>query len=201
MVIVVSSSPLLRAGLRLLLAEAGETAIHEAPTLAALPIANAHDQTVLLLAAEPDEAILDALAQASQTTSVILICPHCPPAEVTAALRAGVRGVLPLDLSAERLRAALQAVRQGLLVLDPALSPAGGPGETPLATDAGDLTPREREVLAYLAAGLANKEIARRLGVSEHTVKYHLTALFHKLGASSRTEAIHLAARRGWLVF
>ena len=60
-----------------------------------------------------------------------------------------------------------------------------------------DLTPREREVLAQLALGLPNKTIARRLGISEHTAKFHVAAVMAKLGAASRTEAVRLGARRG----
>lgn len=62
-----------------------------------------------------------------------------------------------------------------------------------------DLTPREREVLALLAEGAGNREIAERLGVTEHTVKFHLSAIFGKLGASTRTEAVRRALRWGWI--
>ena len=59
------------------------------------------------------------------------------------------------------------------------------------------LTPREQEVLVLLADGLRNREIATRLGISEHTVKFHLAAIFGKLGASSRTEVVRKALRLG----
>ena len=62
------------------------------------------------------------------------------------------------------------------------------------------LTPREREVLQLAAEGLANKQIALSLGISEHTVKFHLSSLYTKLGVTSRTEAIRAGARRGWVV-
>lgn len=61
------------------------------------------------------------------------------------------------------------------------------------------LTPREREVLALLAEGAGNREIAERLGVTEHTVKFHLSAIFGKLGASTRTEAVRRALKWGWV--
>lgn len=61
------------------------------------------------------------------------------------------------------------------------------------------LTPREQDVLALLAEGAGNREIAERLGVSEHTVKFHLSAIFGKLGAATRTEAVRRALRWGWV--
>ena len=100
-----------------------------------------------------------------------------------------------------QLAAAVRAVHRGLVVLGPPLAPgwfpsrqtAGTAGETPR------LTPREREVLALLAQGLGNKQIAWELSVSEHTVKYHVSALYAKLGAGSRTEALRLGIERGLL--
>lgn len=144
-----------------------------------------------------------ALAEALQAhgTPVVLLTSG-PPRGMAAALRAGVRGVLLLDSGAGQVAAALRAVSQGLLVLDPALGQvlaAGGPevemGDTPVEP----LTQREREVLELLALGLANKGIARRLAISEHTVKFHVGSILAKLGAESRTEAVSVAARRGLL--
>ena len=111
--------------------------------------------------------------------------------------------ILPRDASGEQLRAALEAVTNGLLVLDPKaaerLLPAPTADHRPgTETDTTDhLTPREREVLQLVAEGLPNKTIARRLAISDHTVKFHLASLMTKLTAASRTEAVHQAARRG----
>jgi DNA-binding NarL/FixJ family response regulator len=74
-------------------------------------------------------------------------------------------------------------------------APTRGAVDDPTALE--ELTPREREVLALMAEGQANKEIARRLRISEHTVKFHVAAILAKLGAASRTEAGYVAARRG----
>ena len=63
-----------------------------------------------------------------------------------------------------------------------------------------ELTPREVEVLSLLSEGIPNKTIARRLGISEHTVKFHVGSVLSKLGASSRTEAVTIAARRGLIL-
>lgn len=114
---------------------------------------------------------------------------------------AGARGLLLRDAGGETLQAALEAVGQGLLVLDPALEKALRPtaraDELPPAEE---LTPREREVLNLLAEGLSNRAIGQELEISEHTVKFHLSSLYTKLGVASRTEAIRAGARRGWVV-
>ncbi len=103
----------------------------------------------------------------------------------------------------------MRAVGQGLLVLDPVAAgdllapaaleeaPSEGARGAASANGADQLTLREGEVLQLVAEGLPNKTIARRLGISEHTVKFHVAALMAKLGAGSRTEAVHLGARRG----
>jgi DNA-binding NarL/FixJ family response regulator len=96
----------------------------------------------------------------------------------------------------------VRAVASGLVVADPALAgrlmAADSAGTIASAAPAGeDLTPRERQVLELIALGLPNKTIARRLGISEHTAKFHVAAVMAKLGAASRTEAVRLAARRG----
>jgi len=122
---------------------------------------------------------------------------------INQALRAGVRGIVPRDLRAGQLRAALEAVAQGLVVLRPnelQVQRAGGVPEE--AFDLVEpLTGREREVLQMLARGLGNREIATRLKISEHTVKFHVTSILGKLGASTRTEAVSVALRRGLLLF
>ncbi len=111
---------------------------------------------------------------------------------------AGARGLLLRDVAAQRLAAALQAAARGLAVLDPALAGAlvATREQAPIAP-AESLTPREIEVLRLLAEGLPNKAIARRLAISEHTVKFHVNAILGKLGVESRTEAVVRATRLG----
>jgi DNA-binding NarL/FixJ family response regulator len=117
----------------------------------------------------------------------------------TAGFRAvGVRASLPLRAGAEELAGAVRAVQAGLFALHPvALGPvvtnaAGGAAGAPL-------TAREREILEQMADGVSNRIIAARLGISRHTVKFHVGSILAKLGAASRTEAVALAVRGGLL--
>ena len=116
-----------------------------------------------------------------------------------------VWGVLSLDASPEELSAAVRALGEGLWTGSPALLQELLERQPAFALEEGDpivdpLTPREREVLQLAAEGLANKQIALSLEISEHTVKFHLSSLYTKLGVTSRTEAIRAGARRGWVV-
>ena len=99
---------------------------------------------------------------------------------------------LPTAASVAQLDAALRAVAAGLIVRAPAAVDEFGPAR-PL------LTPRELEILGCLGDGLSNKAVARRLGISQHTVKFHLEAVFAKLGANSRAEAVAKGLRGGLL--
>ena len=106
-----------------------------------------------------------------------------------------VWGVLPTDASAEELTAAVHALSQGLVVGTPALLFESE--SEPLAH--GPLTDRESEVLGLLAKGLANKQIAVALGISEHTVKFHVSSIYTKLNVTNRTEAVREGLRGGWI--
>lgn len=106
-----------------------------------------------------------------------------------------VWGVLPADSSAEELTAAIHALSQGLIVGPPNLLFESE--NEPL--ERGPLTERESEVLALLARGLANKQIAVSLGISEHTVKFHVSSIYTKLNVTNRTEAVREGLRGGWI--
>ena len=113
---------------------------------------------------------------------------------------AGARGLLLRNTSIDDLVAALAAVARGLSVTDPRL---GLPTMTSPVSPFGpllQLTPRETEALRLLAEGLPNKAIAERLGISEHTVRFHVNSLMGKLGAQSRTEAVTKTTRLGLLL-
>jgi two-component system, NarL family, nitrate/nitrite response regulator NarL len=106
-------------------------------------------------------------------------------------LRGGL-ALLPTSASADQIVAAIEATAAGLAVVHPdhAGSLSARPSDDPL-------TPREREVLHLLAAGLGNKEIAGRLAISDHTAKFHVSQILAKLNAVSRAEAVSIAMRRG----
>ncbi len=120
-------------------------------------------------------------------------------AGAVAAWSAGARGLLRDDTEPEALAAALHAIHHGLAVISPDLLADLLP-ETEAAPPPEALTPREREVLQLLAEGLPNKAIALRLGISEHTVKFHVNALLGKLNAQSRTDAVVRATRLGLII-
>jgi DNA-binding NarL/FixJ family response regulator len=113
--------------------------------------------------------------------------------ELTRSLR--VWGILPTDASAEELAAAVHALSQGLIVGTSTLLFESE--SEPLSH--GPLTDRESEVLGLLAKGLANKQIAVALGISEHTVKFHVSSIYAKLNVTNRTEAVREGLRGGWI--
>ena len=104
-------------------------------------------------------------------------------------------GLLPTEASAEELIAAIHALSQGLIVGTPTL--LFDSDDEPL--ERGPLTERESEVLGLLAKGLANKQIAVSLGISEHTVKFHVSSIYTKLNVTNRAEAVREGLRGGWI--
>ena len=201
-VLIVADDPLVRAGLAVLLADQPGCVVVGQLASEALEFdtIDAYRPDVLLwdLGWDPT-ASLERLGELAAPLPVLaLLSDQVRTAEAWAA---GARGLLPRDSSAESLRAALLALAQGLAVVDPgwaaALLPAGE--EAPVSP-VGGLTHREREVLQLLAEGLPNKAIASRLGISEHTVKFHVNAVMGKLGAQSRTDAVVRGTRAGFIL-
>ncbi len=136
------------------------------------------------------------LAQALNGFAVLLLSNE----NAQQLIRAGARGVLAQGASEREIGAAIDAVAAGLVVMH--LEAVDGPRAEPVPASLanGPLSNREVEVLRMLSEGLANKEIAYRLGISEHTVKFHVASLFHKLHASSRTEAVTLGVKQGLIL-
>lgn len=123
------------------------------------------------------------------------------PEESTEARDAGAAGIMLRDVRPEKLMPSLHAVAAGVFVSDPEFSPyLFAANATPIEPLVEPLTPREHEILQLIAEGLANKAIARRLDISDHTVKFHTTAIFGKLSVSSRTEAVVRATRAGLIL-
>jgi DNA-binding NarL/FixJ family response regulator len=156
------------------------------------------------------------LRERAPAIKVIVLTTYADDRSVIEALRAGARGYLTKDAGAAEIRQALQQVVSGQAVIDPsvqhhlvdaiAVAPAAaGPGGSTPAAAAGQqapplpdgLTPREAEVLALIAEGLSNAEIATRLVVSEATVKSHVNHLLAKIGARDRAQAVGYAYRHG----
>jgi two-component system, NarL family, response regulator YdfI len=139
---------------------------------------------------EADVLLTDASATATDEPVVLLSDGD----ELLATLRPFRSGIalLPTTATADQIVAAVEAAAAGLVVLhaDHAGSLTAAPIDDPL-------TPREREVLQMLAAGLGNKEIAARLHISDHTAKFHVSQILAKLSAASRAEAVSIAMRRG----
>ena len=205
-VFIVASSPLILAGLHSLLADSGVDIVGSAADLESLArqLDDVEPHVVLVETSAPgQESFLDELVAGEflRGYPVVVLAQSMPPGWVSEALRAGVRAVLPSEVSAGQLRAALEAAAAGLVVVYPsevsAVLPAPAVLSAPLRELPETLTRREREVLQMISAGLGNKEIAGRLSISEHTVKFHVASILGKLGASSRTEAVSIGIRHG----
>jgi DNA-binding NarL/FixJ family response regulator len=124
------------------------------------------------------------------------------PADALRLVRYPLWGILPLETGETELAAAIQALSEGLCVGAPALLGELISRRTLTEIDAEGtiaqpLTGRETEVLQLAAEGLANKQIALALGISEHTVKFHLSSIYTRLGVTSRTEAVRQGVRNG----
>ncbi|MBW4690281.1 MAG: response regulator transcription factor [Lyngbya sp. HA4199-MV5] len=137
--------------------------------------------------------------------AIVVVVDDWQPLAIAAILQAGVRGILPSDATVTEIVGAIVAAARGLTVihpdlLSPLLSSLPASTRTPPTESGEALTNREVEVLTMLAEGLGNKAIARRLNLSEHTVKFHIGSIFSKLHASSRTEAVILGARQGLIL-
>src|SRR5262245_20918528 len=164
------------------------------------------DVMLLDLEAPVDAAMSQAIESgATVHNSALVILIDDPEFEVANALHSGVRAVIPRAATAEEIIAAIQASVAGLVVLHPdalhsALSPVPSGDQPEFDPSDQILSPREIEVLRMIAEGLGNKEIASKLGISDHTVKFHISSIFAKLGASSRTGAVTIGIRVGLIM-
>lgn len=210
-VLVAADSVIVRAGLEALVTSSPAIAVVGSSSsvagLAEQVEALQPDVVLLEWVAPDDEPVAEkllALGDISGRDWVIVVLADDPQGTWTAeALRSGIRAVLPRLATAEEIVAAVEAAAAGLVALHPDVLDSLLPPLTTRTLPASPnqaLTPREIEVLGMLAEGLGNKTIARRLGISEHTVKFHVSSIFQKLSASSRTEAVTLGARLGLIM-
>jgi DNA-binding NarL/FixJ family response regulator len=170
-------------------------------------------EAVALAAAEKPDVVLmdlhmprvDGLAATSEIrarvpeTQVVVLTTHADDESVLAALAAGAIGFLTKDSSRDEIRLALEAAAAGHAHLDPtahaALLSAAAAATSPAAPPPDGLTRRELEVLALIADGLSNREIASQLYLSEATVKTHVNRIFAKTGSRDRAQAVAYAHR------
>ena len=206
-VIITAPNPILRTGLREIL--------HGAEDIAVVGETSSLDE-LTRLAAEADVIVI-ALASAlradgshflpdKEANPAILALTN-EVADLAALIRLPVHtwGILPQDADAPEIISATRALSQGLIVGSPLLLKPLISRQAALEVShpeplAEPLTERERQVLQRIAQGLANKQIAAALGISEHTVKFHLSSIYAKLGATNRTEAVRLGTLQGIIV-
>lgn len=208
---VVAPVMAVRTGLRAMLkgvsdSSEAETALEAAHQAASLeeygPFISQTDVLVVTEGAASVAALRRALSRAEGQLALLLLADDPQAAASLPNLPLRAWGVLSIDVSGEELAAAVRALHQGLLVgapalLEPILSRYLVAGIEDGATTTEPLTERENQVLQLLARGLANKQIAVSLGISEHTVKFHVSSIYTKLGATNRTEAVRIGARLG----
>ena len=166
---------------------------------ALLELAKTRDVDVVLAEVPPSELLTDWQVR-HQQTAWVLILDRADERTSLHAFIAGASAILPRTANRREIVTAIRAVTNGLVVFQRQLL-AMLLNTEPLLGDqlstSNDLTPRELEVLAAMADGVTNKAIARRLGISFHTVKFHVAAILEKLDADTRTEAVMKAAQLG----
>lgn len=196
-VLIAADSAVVRAGLEALLASSpGIESAGAYPDLS--HVEDLHPAVVL--AAIEVEA-LSAPAN-DYAPAYVLLTGADQPAWTQEAVGLGVRALLPRDASAEAILAAVESAAEGLAVIDPRELEGLLSGARPIPVEdrTSVLTPRELEVLRMMADGSANKQIAWKLGISEHTVKFHVAAILSKMNAGTRTEAVTNGIRRGLIL-
>ncbi len=183
-----------------------------APTEVTMPkrtVSGAPDVPCQLLIVEPGDlasTTLEDLVQVTRRHTLPLIWLGEPPIAQRLATASHPGGMIPPQSTLEQVERTLQGAAAGLHVVHPDFVHVTDQTEPDTATHSpllepavSILSPREQEVLSQVANGLPNKAIARMLGITDHTVKFHISSVLSKLDASSRSEAVAIAARRGML--
>lgn len=201
-VLIIALTPALRAGLQTMLTATDLEVVGEAATLDQLAAQDLADVDVVVVADDDLPTDIARMTAGHRPLSFVVLSHRPQTAAVLRGLALRSWGIVAPDAPATALRAVVRTVAEGLIVLPPTLleqvltsSPAVEERELEPLDE--PLTAREQEVLELLGQGLPNKLIARALNISEHTVKFHVSSIYTKLGASSRTEAVSRGARRG----
>jgi len=202
--VVVDDHPVVREGLVASLEDDPEFQVVGSAGSAedALPLVTTQHPDVILLDLELPgvnglEAI-PALAAAHPASRILILTAYDTDERVLGAIRAGAKGYLLKGASLEEIARAIRAVHAGGSYLEPRIATKVLAELGPRRRSAA-LSHREREVPRLVAGGRSNKQIARELGITERTVKFHVTSILNKLGADNRAQAVALAGRRGLL--
>ncbi len=203
-IVVVDDHPVVREGLVAALTDEKEFKVVGAVGSAedALPLVAAQRPDVILLDLElPAQSGIEAipkLRDARPQSKILILTAYDTDERVIGALRAGAQGYLLKGAPLEEIARAIRAVHAGGSYLEPRIASKVVGAFSPHAK-AATLSDREREVLRLVAGGQATRQIARTLGITERTVKFHVTSILNKLGAENRAQAVALATRRGLL--
>jgi len=208
-VVIIAQSEVTRAGLEAVISSGPDLVVAaSSPDESALDgLVDVKVDVLLLVLMHHTEEALSAVASLSEQAGapLVVLTDGFDPAWSGAALRSGARAILSSEATSAEILLAIEAASLGLLILpgtasDTLLAEAPTQVHSPPAGNAQKLTPREMEILGMIAEGLGNKEIAWRLDISEHTVKFHIGSIFTKLGAQSRTEAVTIGVRHGLIM-
>jgi DNA-binding NarL/FixJ family response regulator len=197
-VLVLAPSPVARAGLASLLRDSTGS-IEVVGSVANWSEYSGENPDVILADWENGDELASEVSDGAPEAALVVMADDPGLSGIADALRSGIRAVLSRHSTAAQIVAAIEAAAAGFVVLQPADLDGLLVNPQP-ASLLEPLTPREVEVLGMLAEGQSNKSIAHRLGISEHTVKFHVTSIMGKLNAGSRTEAVTMGIRQGLIM-
>jgi DNA-binding NarL/FixJ family response regulator len=158
------------------------------------PVVSDTDSDILLLDLQMDRWMMDDIAELSRLTNVIVLTASESAENGVKALRLGAKGVVQKRFAIETLMMAVRSVADGMVWMPPTVQTEFARQESSTGKE---LTPRETEIVRYVASGLRNNEVAERLSITESTVKTHLNNIFQKLGVRDRLELTHYAIKTG----
>lgn len=209
-VVLVDDHAVVRKGIREFLEDEGDIRV-------VAEAADGEKALVLINEHKPDVVVVDIqmpgingieltrrLRAATNPVGILVLTAHDDDPYIMAGIEAGANGYVLKSASPEEIVRAVRAVREGQSAVDPAVASKlirylSARSSTAASKAAETLTDRELEVMALVAEGLTNRAIGRKLGISDRTVQGHLANVFSKLGASSRTEAVMVAVKLGWI--